>query len=885
MSWWWRKQRELRDELDCHLEMAAQDRMERGEGPARARQLARRELGNEALILEATRDQWGFGWLEALLQDLRYGVRMLRKSPGFTVVAVLTLALGIGANTAIFSVVDSLLLRPLPVKDPGQLAVLAFRQGNGPLLSPFSIADYRDIQAQTRSVFSDMLGFQLSLDGVSMAGNADRVLTNYVTGNYFSMLGLRPYLGRLIVPSEGQTPGADPVIVLSYAFWKGHFGADPSIIGKRLLINGVPSTVIGVGPSGFQGLYPAPGVEAFLPLAMISTYEPGYPSDFMTSRISQNLYVLARLGPRATLADAGAALNVVAQRLSAQYPETDKGLELSDYAERYARPDPGTAPTLIAASALFLALVALVLLLACANLANLLLVRATARQREIAVRTALGASRSRLIRQLLAESVLLALLGGVVGIVLGLWAAGEIASIDLHNPINIPVYSGFDWRVFMYTFAAALLTGVLAGLVPALRTSQANITAAFHESSRSVASGKNRLRAGLVVAQVAGSLMLLVMTGLFARSLAAVQRSNLGFDPHNVVNLVMDPTEVGYDETQGLRFYRSLLERIEALPGVESASLSSSTPLSNYGNNDYLKISNYQNPSGQGLPLVYYSVVSPRYFQTMRVPILRGRSFTPADAQGSPYVAVVSEAFAQRFWPHQDPIGQRFRKASGATNPVYEVVGVARDCRFLSLRGPMKPYFYLPLAQDYALSSLQALQIRSAGSPDSVMREAQSVIRDLAPNLPVFDVQTMSESLHTLAGFLLFQLGAGLAAALGLLGLTLAIVGVYGVISFSTSQRTHEIGIRLALGAQGSQILNLILRQGFVIIGIGLLAGCAAALLVAHLISSLLVGVTFADPLTYLSVTLALALVALLACYIPARRVLRVDPLVALRHE
>ena len=885
MSWWWRRRREFRDELDSHLQMAAQDRIERGEDLARARQFARRELGNEALIRETTRDQWGLRWMETLLQDMRYALRMLRKSPGFTVVAILTLALGIGANTAIFSVVDSLLLRPLAVKDAGQLTVLAFRQGNGPLLTPFSIADYRDIRAQTTGAFSDMLGFQLSLDGLSMRGKADRVLTNYVTGNYFSMLGLRPYLGRLIVPSEGQTPGADPVIVLSYAFWKGHFGGDATMIGKQILVNGQPSTVIGVAPRGFQGLYPAPGVEAFLPLAMIGTYEQGWPSDFMTNRILQNLCILARLRHGVTLANAGAALSVVARRLAAQYPESDKGLQLSAYSERFARPDPGTAPTLIAAAALFLTLVALVLLLACANIANLLLVRASSRQREIAVRAALGAARSRLVRQLLTESVLLALLGGLGGMLLGLWAGSEIASIDLHNPVAISLYSGFDWRVFTYTFAAALITGILVGLVPALRISQTKVTAAFRESSRSVAAGKNRLRASLVALQVAGSLMLLVMTGLFARSLVAVQHANLGFDPHNVVNLVMDPTEVGYNETQGLAFYNSLLERVRALPGVQSASLSSSSPMSNYGSNDYLKISNYQNPPGQGLPLVFYSVISPDYFRTMRIPILRGRSFSPADAKGSRYVAIVSEAFAERFWPHQNPMGRHFAKVSGATNPVYEVVGIARDCRFLRPSGPIEPYFYLPLAQDYALSSLQVLQIRSAAPPDAVMREAQSVVRGLAPNLPIFDIRTMADSLDTLAGFLVFQLGAGLAAALGLLGLTLAIVGVYGVISFSTSQRTHEIGIRVALGAQRSQILKLILRQGLLIIGIGLLAGCAAALAIAHLISNLLVGVSFADPLTYFSVGITLASIALLACYIPARRAMRVDPMVALRYE
>ena len=876
---------ELDSELRFHLEHEIAANISAGMSPAEAHRAALLKFGGVEQLKEECRDMRHTNYLHDLAQDLRYAARMLRKSPGFTAIAVLTLALGIGANTAIFSIVDSLLLRPLPVNDPGKLAVLAFRQGNGPLLTPFSVADYRDIRSQTTAVFSDMLGFQLSLDGVSMSGKADRVLTNYVTGNYFSVLGLKPYLGRLILPSEGEKPGADPVVVLSYAFWKSHFGGDASLIGEQIQINGHPATVVGVAPREFNGLYPAPGVEAFLPLAMLRTYEQGWPADFMTNRILQNLYVLARVRPDASLANANAALNVVARRLSAQYPKTDKGLQLSAYSERFARPDPATAPALFAAAALFLGLVALVLLLACANIANLLLVRASARRREMAVRAALGAARGRLVRQLLTESVLLALLGGIGGLLLGLWAGGAVGSIDLHTPVNVPLYLGFDWRIFAYALGAALLTGILVGLVPVLRVSRTNISTALHESGRSVASGKNRFRAALVVVQVAGSLMLLVMAGLFMRSLAAVQHTNLGFDPNNIVNFIMDPTEVGYDETRGLEFYNSLLERIRALPGIQSVSLTSALPMSNYGSNDYLEISGYQNPPGQSLPLVTYAVISPDYFKTMRIPILQGRSFSSADTKGSPYVAIVSEAFAKRFWPHQDPIGQHFAKVSGSTNPPYQIVGVAHDARFSGLSGEIDPFFYLPIEQDYSLSSLQVLQIRSAAPPDAVIREGQSVIRSLAPDLPVFNIETMNESLDTLAGFLIFQLGAGLAAVLGLLGLILAIVGVYGVISYSTAQRTHEIGIRIALGAQRAQILRLILGQGIFIVGLGLLAGCVAAFVTARLIANLLVGVSPSDPLTYSVVIAALASIALLACYIPARRAMKVDPMVALRYE
>ncbi|HKW87953.1 MAG TPA: ABC transporter permease [Candidatus Acidoferrales bacterium] len=876
---------ELDSELRLHIDKQIAANLAAGMSRDEARRHAMLEFGGVEELKEECREMRKINWLQDLMQDVRYGLRMLRKSPGFTAVAVVTLALGIGANTAIFSIIDSLLLRPLNVENPSQLAVLAFRQGSGPLLPQFSIADYRDIRSQSTAAFSDILGFQLGFDGLSLQGKADRVLTNYVTGNYFSLLGLKPYLGRLILPSEGQTRGADPVVVLSYSFWQTRFGADPSIIGKKVLINGKPGAVVGVAPPRFYGLYPAPGVQAYIPLAMVDYYELGWPSDFLVNRILQNLYVLGRLRQGVSVSNAAASLSVIAQRLSAQYPDTDKGMTLSVYSERFARPDPGNAPVLITSAALFLALVALVLLLACANIANLLLVRATIREREMAVRAALGAARNRLIRQLLTESIVLALIGGAAGLLLGLWGSRAIASIDLHTPVPVNIYFGFDWRVFSYAFAAALLMGILFGLVPALRVSRTQINAALHESSRSVAAGKNRFRTTLVVLQVAGSLMLLVIAGLFTRSLAAVQHANLGFDPRNVVNMTMDPTEVGYNEALGIAFYNDLLDRIRALPGVEAAALGGSTPLGDVGSNDYLKISDYQVPPGQGLPLVWYSVVSRGYFEMMRIPIERGRSFTGADAKNAPYVAIVNEAFAKRFWPNQDPIGKHFAKVSGVTNPLYEVVGVARNSRTTGLAGPIDAYFYLPLAQDYLLATLQYLQVRSAAPPDTIIREAEGVVHSLAPDLPVFTAQTMTQSLNTLSGFLLFRLAAGLAAALGLLGLALAVVGIYGVISCSVSQRTHEIGIRIALGAQRGQILKLILGQGLLIISFGVLAGCVAAFAAARLVANLLVGVSPSDPLTYFGVSFILAVVALLACYIPARRAMKVDPMVALRYE
>ncbi len=876
---------ELDDELQSHVERQIAANMKEGMPPAEARLAALREFGGMEQLKEECRDERHTNYLYDLLHDLRFGLRMLRKSSGFTAIAILTLALGIGANTAIFSIVDSLLLRPLPVRDPGQLTVLAFQQGQGPLNTQFSLPDLRDIRTQTTNAFSDVLGYMIAYDGLSLNGRSERVLTNYVTSNYFSMLGIQPYLGRFIHPSEDQAPGADPILVLSYSYWKTRFGGDTAIIGKSVLLDGRPITIIGVAPPGFYGLRPMANVQGYLPFDMVTTYEFGWPNDLMVNRILQNLHILGRLKPGVSLSNAAAELNVVARRLSTEYPNTDGGMALSVYAERFARPRPQTSSMLVKAAGLFLVLVGLVLLLACVNIANILLVRATAREREMAVRAALGAKRSRLIRQLLTESVLLAFLGGIAGVSLGLWGARAIASIQLHTFTPAHLDFGVDWRIFTYGFCAALLTGIVVGIFPALRACDDRISDVLHESSRSVTGGKNRLRSGLVVLQIAGSLMLLVIAALFTESLANVQHTNLGFDPHNVVNLAMDPSEAGYGETQGLAFYKSLLDHVNAIPGVQSAALALSTPMSDNYENDYLKVSDYQNLPDNGLPLIQYNVVSPSFFNTMRIPIVQGRGFTEADAQGSAYAAIVSEAFAAHFWPGRNPIGEHFAKVSGASNPTYQVVGVAKDSRFADLTGPIDPYFYLPLAQDYDLAPLQVLQVRSVAPPDTMIREVQSIVRGLAPEIPIFNVETMMESLDTLSAFLLFQFGAALSASLGCLGLILAIVGVYGVISYSVSQRTHEIGIRMALGAQRTAILKMILGQGLVIVAAGLALGCVTAFAAARLIGNFLVGVSPADPLTYCAVIVALGAVALAACYIPARRAMRVDPMVALRYE
>src|SRR5277367_4512966 len=805
--------------------------------------------------------------METLRQDIRYGARMLMKNPGFMIVAVITLALGIGANTAIFSMVDSFLLRPLPVQDPAQITVLAYQLNQGNFQTQFSIADFRDVRAQSTEVFSDVFAYQFGLDGISVDGKADRIMTNYVSGNYFSALGIKPALGRFILPSGGDVPGADPVMVIGYSYWQTRFGADPGIVG--------------VAPKDFVGVYPILSVQGYLPLGMASI--AGNPSDFMTNRQIRNNPILARLRPGVSLQQAQAVLAVISQRLVQEYPDVHKNLSIRAFPELRSRPNPDPNNTVFVVGSLFLGLAAMVLLLACVNVANILLVRATVREREMAIRAALGAERMRLIRQLLTESILLALMGGVAGVLLGYWGSSALGSINVQTDLPVHFDFGFDWRIFCFATAAALLTGIIVGIVPAVRASRGNLSAILHEGGRGVVGGKNRFRSTLVVAQVAGSLMLLIIAGLFTRSLAQAQRTDLGFKPDHVLNLLMDPNEIGYSPAQTRDFYKNLLQRVRTLPGVVSASTANATPMGYYNNFDSLTVEGYEPPPGQRGPASLYNTISTDYFQTMGIPMLHGRTFTEADDENAQYVAIVSETMAKNCWPGKDPIGRQFQMNTDSKHAII-VVGVAGDVRYQGLTGPFSNMFYAPYLQHQTGNSLQALQLRTAAAPEAMIPEMERVIEALAPQLPIFDVQTMSQALNTLNGLLFYKIGAVLAALLGMLGLILAIVGVYGVVSYAATQKTHEIGVRMALGAQPADILKMVFREGLLIVGIGLAVGIAGALAAGQVVGSFLT-VSPRDPVTYAIVTAILLIVALSACFIPARRAMSVDPMVALRYE
>lgn len=813
--------------------------------------------------------------LQGLWEEIRYSTRVLLKNPGFSVVCVLTLALGIGANTAIFSIVNPLLFRPLPVKDPNRLTVLAYRLKHGQLNNNFSFAEVRDIRKSGESCFSDVLGTQLGLDGLSINGHAERVVTAYVTGNFFSALGLRPVLGRFIQPGEGESAGAGPGLVLGYTYWQSHFRGDSGIVGRKVLLDGQPTMIIGVAPEGFHGLFTLSDIQAYIPFGMLTA--EGVPGDFLENRTFRSLTVYARLRPGTSLPEAQAVLSVAATRMAREHPESNKDFALEVFPELRSRPNPDSDGTVLVISMLFLALSGLVLILACVNVANFLLVRATVRQREMAIRVALGAARKRLIRQVLMESLLLAVFGGALGIVIGLSASTSLGSIPLGTDLPIRFDFPFDWRVCAYAFSGAIIGGLVVGLVPALRASSANVNEILHQGGRGSVGGRNRLRNVLVSAQVAASLTLLIIAGLFTRSLDAAQRIQLGFDPNHVANFDMDPSEIGYNEAQGLALYRTILDRVQALPGVQSASLAANVPMGYINASDDVAV-----PGKDTKQAIGYDVITPKYFQTMGMRMVQGRAFNEADKAGNAFTVIVSQTMAQEFWDRQNPIGREFRMASEPTH-VLRVVGVVSDAR-QSPHGKIKSFFYIPLAQHYTNNSFETLQIRTAGDPGAIIPEVERIIHSVAPGLPVFDVATMRQALYTLNGLLMFQVGAGLAGALGLLGLVLAVIGVYGVISYAANQQTHEIGLRMAVGASPVNILRMMFSRGILIIGIGVVIGLAAAIGAAGVMEKFIV-ISPTDPLTYGGVTALLTAVALFACYVPARRAMRVDPMIALRYD
>ena len=815
--------------------------------------------------------------MRTLLEDLRYGVRMLRKTPGLTAVVAITLALGIGANALIFSIVNGFLLRPLPVPHPGEIAVLAANQKADLTLGySFSYPEFADFRAQS-APFAQLFGYTLGLRGFSADNRSDQVLAAFVTGNYFPTLGVQPALGRLIQPSEENQPGQQPVIVLGYGYWQKRFAGDPSVIGKQVRVNGRSASIVGVVPRQFTGTQLLTEPAMYMPVS-------ASPDD----RTARQLTVLGRLKPGVSFAEAQSSVDVIAARLAKQYPATDAKVTVQVYRERLARPFPVGNSVVPMIAGFFLILAGLLLAMACMNVTNILLARATVRQREMGLRAALGAGRGRLICQTLTETILLGLCGGFVGILIGVWLIPADASNFAPSNFGVHLELGFDWRVFAYSLAATLFAGIFVGLWPALRASRTDLLAMLQEGGRGETAGKNRqrMRSALVIAQVAGSLLLLVVAGLFVRSLRHAETMYLGLEPDHLLNVTVDPNAVGYDEPRTKEFYRQLKARVLALPGVEAASFAYSVPLggTNAAYAASITIEGRPLVRDQQPPMLFFNNVDSSYFDTLRIPLLRGRPFTDLDNAASPPVAIVNQYMADRFWPNQDALGKRFRfKGPYGPAKTVEIVGVATNGKYVFIGEGPDPYFYVPLAQNF--TAMRALQVRASGAPEELVQPVRQVIRTLAPELPIMQANTMRETQGGATGLWFYRIGAQLASMIGGVGLVLAMVGLYGLVSFNAAQRTREIGIRMALGGTARDVMSLILRQGVWLVTLGLGIGVIAALGATRVMGRLLIGISPSDPLTYATVALLLAAVAWFGCWIPARRATRVDPAITLRYE
>jgi predicted permease len=813
--------------------------------------------------------------LDTLLHDLRYATRQLARSPGFTAVTVLTLALGIGANTTVFSLVNAVLLRPLPVHEPSRLVriytsewsvtgVSSRRYGSS------SFPDYRAV-AERRDIFVGATA-HMSI-GPSLAkqrgGAGEPVHATLVSGDYFEVLGVRAALGRTFMPAEDEGAGAHPVVVLSYSGWRDHFGGDSAVVGQTVYLNGYPFTIVGVAARRFRGVEIERAPLLWVPLAMHLEAQPG--SDWIQRGDSRGLAIMARLQPGVSLAQARDGLRRIAAARAEESPATNENRTMT-LVPGSTLFQPNGPPVL--AFGLIMLVVGVVLLIACANAANLLLARAARRRREIAIRLALGAGRRRLVGQLLTESLLLALLGAGAGLLLALWGVDAARSLPLPRTLDITP----DGRVLAFTLALAVLTALLFGLAPALQATGASVVPALKDAAAAGGAARSRLRGALVSAQVALTLMLLVPAGLLVRSLQQLAVADPGFAVERI--LVAQPMVEtrASAPAERQRFFDELLERVRAHPGVHAASLASTVPLSGSRMRTATDIQGYQRgPTEENE--IDFLVVGDDYFRTMDIPLRRGRAFTTDDRPGAPRVAIVSESMARRYWGARNPIGQHLYRGGDRERPI-EVVGVAADASYESLTSHY-PYYYLPAAQSPSFSG--TLHVRTEGDPATVIAALRAIVRSIDPEIPLRNVQTLREvRAESLTGSRLATQFLGL---FGTLALVLASLGLYGVMAYAVAQRTHEIGIRMALGAARADVARLVLGQGMRMVAVGAVLGGIAALGVAAALRGMLYGVRPVDPVSLLGVGGLLALVAIGATWVPVRRATRVDPVVALRTE
>jgi putative ABC transport system permease protein len=806
--------------------------------------------------------------MRTIWQDVKFGVRVLLKSPGFAFVAVLVVALGIGANTAIFSVVNAVLLRPLPFDAPERLVrVFGTNPQRNSFSRPYSYLNFSDLRAQNGSLES-LAAYSGTSAALSGAETPEQITGVLASGDIFRVLKTKPLLGRLLSP-EDEKPGGSPVAVISYGLWRRRFGSDANVVGRQLRLDGREREIIGVTPADFRFEFVTDAADFWTP---IDPQASGF-----QSRGAIFLEVIGRLKPGVSIEQAQADMGGIMGRLQQAYPNPNAGIGIRLAGAREELVGD-LRPTLL----VLLGAVGCVLLIACANVANLLLARAAGRGREMAVRVALGASRGRIVRQLLTESTMLACVGGLLGLLFAVWGVSLLSSFI---PADVPRFdeTNLDLRVLGFTLAASVLTGMLFGLAPAIHSSKLDMNEALKEGGRSATEGRgrNRVRSLLIVSEVALSLVLLVGAGLLIKSFVKLRNTDPGFDPRNTLTASLSLASVRYEKDEQITsFYDQLIERVRALPGVESVGAVSPLPLSGNGMSySFVLLDRPEPPPGQGLS-ASARFITPDYFRAMAIPLRKGRVFTDQDKTGTPPVLVVNEAFARRYLPGEEPLGKRMRLGFGRIEG--EIVGVVGDVRGNSLSVPGGPEYYIP--QSHAASSDMSLVVRTGTSDPSALAPAlRGVLREMDKDQPLYEVRTMSALVSRSVARQRFSMT--LIGVFAALALSLAAVGIFSVMSFLVAQRTHEIGIRMALGAQGRDILRMVVGHGMTLTLVGVGLGLAGAFALTRLMSSLLFGVSATDPVTFGGVAALLAAVALLACYVPARRATRVDPMVALRHD
>jgi predicted permease len=826
------------------------------------------------------------GIMDQLAQDLRLGIRALRARPLLTAIAALSLALGIGANTAVFSLIDAVMLRSLPVEEPERLVVLLEQRDVGRFAHNFAHPDFADYRDRSRLV---AVAAYSPIDvSLGAGGASERAEGLHVSGNYFDVLGVGAAVGRTFSPAEGSERGAHPVAVLGHSYWRSRFAGDPDIAGRAVTINGAPFTVIGVSAARFAGTRPGFDPDFYLPLSMYyETSEARFRVfELLDNRAASWLYMVGRLAPGTSIEQADAELDAIAASLAEQYPNSNQ-TRLDMALMPGARGHYGVLDDLETPLAAIMVVAALLLLIACANIANLLLARAASRGREIAVRLALGAGRARLVRQLLTESLLLAAIGGGAGVLLAHYGSRFLLRyLQAISSRALQLEVGVDGRILGFTALLALATALLFGLAPALRASRAQLTGALKDAGgRGPAAGAGHgrglapaaLQNGLVVAQVALSFALLVGAGLLVHSIVELRGIDPGFDPAGALVMSTDAGLAGRSAEEAMRLYDAVDERVEALPGVELASFARAVPVDRGGSRGSVFLPERGDATDDEID---QNMVDEDYFQALGIPILAGRGFTDADAAGAPSVAVVNQSFAETFWSGESPLGKRIG-LDGPDAPLTEVVGIAADGRYRSLREEQQPYVYLPLRQ--AFRSDLHLVVRTSLPPETLIATVRDAVAGIDRDLPLFNVKTLADKLAE--DYFDTRITAWLLGLCSAAGLLLAGFGLYGVLAFSVARRRGEIGVRMALGARHGNVVGLVLRQGMVLVAIGLVAGVALATVTSRIVGSLLYGVGAMDPATLAAIAAFFAVVGALACYLPARRAVRVDPVVALRGE